>query len=113
MADVIREFLTCVGIVHCLTLAYSKEENAIVERYNKENNRYLRGLTFDNNSLDDYKISLPFVQRILNSSHSVGRNGCIALHYYVHFLRIFSFVTRGIESEGIGARSVRFLNPFV
>ena len=37
----------------------------------------------------------------------VGRNGCIALHYYVHFLRIFSFVTRGIESEGIGARSVR------
>ena len=21
----------------------------------------------------------------------VGRNGCIALHYYVHFLRIFSF----------------------
>ena len=36
----------------------------------------------------------------------VGRNGCIALHYYVHFLRIFSFVTRGTESEGVGARSV-------
>ena len=70
MADVIREFLTCVGVVHCLTLAYSMEENAVVERYNKEINRYLRGLTFDNNSLDDYKISLPFVQRILNSSHS-------------------------------------------
>ena len=43
----------------------------------------------------------------------VGRNGCIALHYYVHFLRIFSFVTRGIESEGVGARSVRCLTPFV
>ena len=43
----------------------------------------------------------------------VGRNGCIALHYHVHFLRIFSFVTRGIESEGIGARSVRCLTPFV
>ena len=39
--------------------------------------------------------------------NTVGRNGCIALHYYVHFLRIFSFVTRGIESEGICARSVR------
>ena len=37
----------------------------------------------------------------------MGRNGCIALHYYVHFLHIFSFVTRGIESEGVGARSVR------
>ena len=44
----------------------------------------------------------------------VGRNGCIALHYYVHFLRIFSFVTHGIGSEGIGTRSVwsrlRFYN---
>ena len=37
---------------------------------------------------------------------SVGRNGCIALHYYVHFLRIFSFVTRWIESEGVGARFI-------
>ena len=33
------------------------------------------------------------------------RNGCIALHYCVHFLQIFSFVTRGIEREGIRARS--------
>ena len=41
------------------------------------------------------------------------RNGCIALHYYVHFLRIFSFVTRGIESEGVGARSGRCTTPFV
>ena len=70
IADVIREFLAYIGIEHCLTLAYSKEENAIVERYNKEINRHLRALTFDNNSLDDYKISLPFVQRILNSNHS-------------------------------------------
>ena len=55
---------------YCLTLAYSKEENAVVERYNTEINRHLRALTFDNNSLDDYKISLPFVQRILNCNHS-------------------------------------------
>jgi hypothetical protein len=53
-----------------LTLAYSKEENAIVERMNKEVNRHLRALTFDNVTLDDYSTSLPFVQRILNSNHS-------------------------------------------
>ena len=41
-----------------------------MERYNKEINRHLRAVTFDNNSLNDYKISLPFVQRILNSNHS-------------------------------------------
>ena len=41
-----------------------------MERYNKEINRLLRALTFENLSLTDYKKSLPFVQRILNSNHS-------------------------------------------
>ena len=70
IADLIREFLALVGTRHCLTLAYSKEENALVERYNKEINRHLRALTYENLSLTDYKIALPFVQRILNSNHS-------------------------------------------
>jgi transposase InsO family protein len=70
IADVIREFLSLVGTQHCLTLAYSKEENAIVERCNKEINRHLRALTYDNLSLDDYITSIPFVQRILNSNYS-------------------------------------------
>ena len=69
-ADVIREFLHLIGVSHTLTLAYSKQENAIVERYNKKINRHLRALTFENLSLADYKKSLPFVQRILNSNHS-------------------------------------------
>ena len=69
IADVIREFLSFVGTRHCLTLAYSKEENAIVERMNKEINRHIRALTYDNTSLDDYKIALPFVMRIINSNH--------------------------------------------
>ena len=54
-----------IGIQHCLTLAYSEEENAIVERMNKEINRHLRALTFDNTSLENYPQSLPFVQRII------------------------------------------------
>ena len=65
IAAMIKEFLTLVGVEQCLTLAYSKEENAIVEL-----NRHLRALTFDNVSLGDYRKSLPFVQRILNSNHS-------------------------------------------
>ena len=39
IADVIKELLALFGIEQCLTLAYSKEENAIVERLNKESNR--------------------------------------------------------------------------
>ena len=70
IADLIREFLNLLGTQHCLTLAYSKQENSIVERYNKEINRHIRALTFDNNSLTDYRFSLPFVQRILNSNYS-------------------------------------------
>ena len=37
---------------------------------NKEVNRYLRALIYDNVTLDDYSTSLPFEQRILNSHHS-------------------------------------------
>ena len=70
ISEVIKEFLTLIGTQHCLTLAYSKEENAIVERMNKEVNRHLRAFTFDNLTLEDFKTSLPFVQRILNSNHS-------------------------------------------
>ena len=55
ITDLIREFLLLIGVKHCLTLAYSKEENAIVERYNKKINRHLRALTYDNSSLTDYK----------------------------------------------------------
>ena len=53
IAKVIREFLHLIGVSHTLKLAYSKQENAIVERYNKEINRHLRALTFENLSLTD------------------------------------------------------------
>jgi transposase InsO family protein len=67
---VIEEFLRHIGTQHILTLAYSKEENAIVERTNKEVNRHLRALTFDKNTVDDYRLCVPIVQRILNSSYN-------------------------------------------
>ncbi len=73
-AEVVTQFLQLVGVQHCKTLPYSSEENSIVERCNKEINRHIRALTFDNNSLEDYEQSLPFVQRILNSNHSLKLN---------------------------------------
>ena len=42
--DLIKEFLDLTGTPHYLTLAYSSQENAIVERVNKEINRHLKGL---------------------------------------------------------------------
>ena len=70
IADAIKELLALVGIEQCLTHAYSKGENKIVERFSKEINKPLRALTFDNLSLGDYRKSLTFVQRILNFNHS-------------------------------------------
>jgi transposase InsO family protein len=66
----IKEFLSLVGTQHCLTLAYSSQQNAIVERVNKEVNRHMRALTFDTNFVDDYAMTLPIVQRILNAAYS-------------------------------------------
>jgi RNase H-like domain found in reverse transcriptase/Integrase core domain/Chromo (CHRromatin Organisation MOdifier) domain/Integrase zinc binding domain len=66
--DLIKQFLLSTGTPHNLTLAYSKQENAIVERANKEVNRYLRAFLFDTIDVHKYKNSLPFIQRILNSS---------------------------------------------
>ena len=66
--DLVKQFLIATNTPHNLTLAYSKQENAIVERVNKEVNRYLRAFLYDTNDIHKYKSCLPFIQRILNSS---------------------------------------------
>ena len=45
--ELIAELLRVAGIEQSLVTAYSKEENAIVERANKEVLRYLNALLFD------------------------------------------------------------------
>jgi transposase InsO family protein len=66
----IAEFLTLVGTEHCLTLSYSSQQNAIVERVNKEINRHIKAWIYDANNLENYHLSIPIVQRILNSAYS-------------------------------------------
>ena len=70
VADVIKEFTELVGTEQCLTLAYSKEENSIIERQNKEINRHVRAITFHKSTIDDWELSVPIVQRIINSSYN-------------------------------------------
>ena len=65
--ELIKLFLEATGTAHNRTLAYSSEENAIVERSNKEINRHIRAFIFQRGSIDNYQDILPFVQRILNS----------------------------------------------
>ena len=57
-----------LGVKHHLTTAYSKEQNAIVERQNKEILRHLRNIIFDHRVANKWSKYLPLVQRIINTS---------------------------------------------
>ena len=64
---VIAELTSLLGSEHVLTMAYSHEENSIVERANKEVMRHLRGIVFDNTLIAKWSSILPMVQRIINA----------------------------------------------
>ena len=63
-----------MGSQKLLSLAYSKQENAIVERANKEVMRHLRAIVFDTRLKNEWSLVLPLVQRIMNASthESIG-----------------------------------------
>jgi hypothetical protein len=66
--ETITELTRLIGSEHCPTTAYSKEENAIVERANKEVMRHLRAIIFDTRVKAYWSMDqLPLVQRILNA----------------------------------------------
>jgi hypothetical protein len=64
----VDELIEMIGSEHQLTLAYSSEENAIVERANKEVMRYIRAILLDKRVIGEWSIYLPMVQRIMNAS---------------------------------------------
>ena len=66
--ETVQEVMKIIGTDHALTLAYSKEENGLVERANKEVMRHLRAILMDTEIVDEWSESLPLVQRIMNAS---------------------------------------------
>ena len=67
MNTLIAELLILIGTEHVTSIAYSHEENAIIERSHKETMRHLRALVFDRLLQDRWSLCLPLVQRIHNS----------------------------------------------
>lgn len=68
--DLIADISEVMGTDQDLTTAYSKEENAIVERENKEVTRHLKAMMYDKRVYSDWsEHDLPKVMRILNSEH--------------------------------------------
>jgi hypothetical protein len=81
--EIVEELIKLIGTENIQILAYSKEENSIVERSNKEILRHIRALIFDQNIIHKWSISLPFVQRIrgiitpLNNNNNNNDNNAI------------------------------------
>ena len=65
--ELIKTISQLFNIDHHLIQAYSHEENAIVERANKEVGRHIRAIVQDKRILDTWSPMLPLVQRIINS----------------------------------------------
>jgi hypothetical protein len=70
--DLIQEFVAAIGTNQLLTIPHSKEQNAIVERANKEILRKLKFITLERQNTGDWDEYLPITQRIMNASvHSM------------------------------------------
>ena len=68
--EIIDSLCILVGTEHKRTLAYSSEENGMVERAKKEVLRHLRAIIHDTKVIEKWGMYLPFVQRIMNSAVS-------------------------------------------
>lgn len=66
--ELMEKFMLAFSTPHNITLASSKEKNSVVDRVNKEINRHLLSYIFETLEGDQHKLSIPFVQRIMNSS---------------------------------------------
>jgi hypothetical protein len=65
--QIITELIKIIGAEHITTTPYSKEENGLVERSNKEVVRHLRAILFDKNVITQWRRYLPFAQRLCNA----------------------------------------------
>jgi hypothetical protein len=65
---IVQGLTEILGADHSFTAAYSKEQNAIVERQNKEVLRHLRNIIFNKKVIRRWSRYLPIVQRMMNTS---------------------------------------------
>jgi hypothetical protein len=74
--DIIKHFLEMEGTSHVLTMPYSKEENSVVERANKEVARWIKGMLYGKQwPKSQWSRTIPHVIRIHNASPCESLDG--------------------------------------
>jgi transposase InsO family protein len=83
--ELIKTLCILIGTKKIETVAYSKEENGIVERANKEVLRHLRTILYNRDLKKDWRLCIPLVQRIMNSIYheSIGTSPASIITPYV------------------------------
>jgi transposase InsO family protein len=71
-----KAYLAHRKVAHEFTLAYSKEENGMVERQNREVLRHLRAFIYDRRVRDTWHKHVYYVQEIINSVPSTAHGQC-------------------------------------
>ena len=74
MNQTLTHLASVPGIRNHVTIPYSKEENGIVERDDKEVNRHIRDILVDEECTQDWPQRLCMTEKLLNSSvkHALG-----------------------------------------
>ena len=86
MNKTLEGFTTFSGIRHLSSIPYSKEENGIVERANKEVNRHIRNILSDKECAANWPQMLCMTEKLLNSSVKQPL-GPHLMHYYSETLQ--------------------------
>jgi len=83
--ELISTLCVLIGSKKMETVAYSKEENGIVERANKEVLRHLRTILYNRDLWKEWRLCIPLVQRIMNSTYheSIGTSPASIITPYV------------------------------
>jgi hypothetical protein len=101
---VVREFLEMEQVGFSQTLAYSKEENGIVERMNKEVMRHLRAIVYEERVREKWHTKLSTIMRIINTTPCGStRDTPGSLQFGVYAAAEFPRFTKFVD-HGLGVR---------
>ena len=109
---IMKELVKLLYTRHLTILPYSHEENAIVERENKEVLRHLRAIVFDRKIKTKWSLALSLIQRFLNTT-DVSSTGFPPNHIiFGNNAQLESSVLYNRQEKNVEARQPKIFGQF-